>query len=69
MSKADKSDIDFSEKLLYFFTSDEYDLHFFTIANRGCLDNLGVYFFQNKIWNARYLSDITLRMYTRQKSK
>ena len=27
------------KKISYFFTSDEYDLYFFTAANRGCFDN------------------------------
>ena len=37
--------------LLYFFTSDEYDIHvcFFNEANRGCFDNLGLNFFPEKI--------------------
>ena len=43
------------------FTSDEYDLYFFTIANRGCFDNSGLNFFQKS-----FLSDITLRKYARQ---
>ena len=33
---------------LLFFTSDEYVLYFFTIANRGCFDNLGLNFFQKR---------------------
>ena len=35
ISKADKNHIVCSEKISYFFTSDEYDLYFFTVANRG----------------------------------
>ena len=49
-----------------FFTSDECDIYFFTIANRGCFDSLGLSFFPEKIWNASFLSDITLRTYGRQ---
>ena len=37
-----------SEKISYFFTSDEYDLYFFTGANRGCFDNVGLNFFQKR---------------------
>ena len=33
ISKADKSNIVCSEKISYFFTSDEFDLYFFTVAN------------------------------------
>ena len=44
ISKADKNDVVCSENILYFFTSDEYDLYFFTVANRGCFDNLGLKF-------------------------
>ena len=32
----------------FFFTSDEYDLYFFTVANRGYFDNLGLHFFLKK---------------------
>ena len=32
------------KKISYFFTSDEYDLYFFTVANRDCFDNLGLFF-------------------------
>ena len=56
ISKADKSHIVCREKISYFFTSDEYDLYFFTEANRGCFDYLWLNFFQN----ALFLSDITL---------
>ena len=28
------------KKISYFFTSDEYNLYFVTVANRGCFDNL-----------------------------
>ena len=48
MSKTDKSDIVYSEKVSYFFTSDEYDIYFFTVANRGCFDNFGLGFFLKK---------------------
>ena len=34
---------------------------FFTVANTGCFDNLGLNFFQK-----RFLSDIALRKYARQ---
>ena len=37
ISKADKSVIVYSEKLSYFFTSEEYDLYFFTATNRAIL--------------------------------
>ena len=37
-----------SETISYFFTGDEYDVYFFTVANRGCFDNLGLNFFQNR---------------------
>ena len=33
------------KKYRIFFTDDEYDLHFFTVANRGCL---GLNFFQER---------------------
>ena len=33
------------KKYRIFFTSDEYDFYFFTVANRGCFDNLGLKFF------------------------
>ena len=36
------------KKLSYCFTSDEYDLYFFTVANRGCFVNLGLNFFQKR---------------------
>ena len=36
------------KKYRIFFTSDEYDLYFFTVANRGCFDNLGLNFFQKR---------------------
>ena len=65
-SKAEKSHIVCSEKISYFFTSDEYDLYFFTVANRGCFDNLELNFFQKNSWNAPFLSDITLRMHACQ---
>ena len=54
------------KKYRIFFTSDEYDLYFFTVANRGCFDNLGLNFFPEKMWNALFLSDITLRKYARR---
>ena len=41
-SVKEKSDIVRSEKISYVFTSDEYDLNFFTAANRGCFDKLGI---------------------------
>ena len=48
-----------SEKISYFFTSDEYDLYFFTVANRGCFDNLGLNFFQKR--SGMHRSCLTLR--------
>ena len=30
------------------FTSDEYDIYFFTVANRGYFDNLGLNFFPKR---------------------
>ena len=42
--KADKSDIVYSEKISYCFTSDEYDISFFTAANRGYFDKIGFNF-------------------------
>ena len=51
------------KKISYFFTSDEYDIIFFTVANRGDFDNLGLHFFLKKDWKALFVSDITLRMY------
>ena len=36
------------KKISYFFTSDEYDLYVFTVANRGYFDNLGLHFFLKK---------------------
>ena len=41
--KEKKSVIVCGENISYFFTSDEY---FFTVANRSCLKNLGLHFFQ-----------------------
>ena len=41
------------------FTSDEYDLYFFTVANRGCFDNLGLNFFQKR--SGMHRSCLTLR--------
>ena len=32
----------------YRITSDEYDLYSFTVANRDCVDNLGLNFFQKR---------------------
>ena len=34
------------KNITYFFTSDEYDLYFFTVANRGYFDNYGLNFFK-----------------------
>ena len=65
MSKADKSVIAYSEKI-YFFTSEEYDIYFFTAANRGYFDKFRALFLPEKIWNASFMSGITLRMYARQ---
>ena len=36
------------KKISYLFTSDEYDFILFTIANRGCFDNLGFTFFPKR---------------------
>ena len=47
-SKADKSVIAYSEKISYFFTSEEYDIYFFTAANRGYFDNSGLNFFPKR---------------------
>ena len=33
------SDIVYSEKISYFFTKDEYDVYFFTVANGGCFNS------------------------------
>ena len=66
ISKTDKSHIVCSEKISYFFTSDEYDIYIFTVANRGCFDNVGLNFFQKRSWTAPFLSDITQRKYARQ---
>ena len=35
-------------RILYFFTSDEYDFYVFTVANRGCFDNFWLDFFQKR---------------------
>ena len=48
ISKADKRVIAYSEKISYFFTSEEYDLYFFTAANRGYFVNSGLYFFSKR---------------------
>ena len=47
------------DKILYFFTSDEYDLIFFTVVNRGCSDNLGHNFFPKR--SGMHRSCLTLR--------
>ena len=44
----DKSDMVYSEKYRICFTSDRYDLYFFTVANRGCFDNFGFNFFSKR---------------------
>ena len=36
------------KKYLIFFTSDEYDLYFFNVANKGCFDNSGLNFFPRR---------------------
>ena len=36
------------KKISYFFTSDGYDLYYFTVVNRSCLDNVGLNFFQKR---------------------
>ena len=41
------------------FTSDEYDLYFSTVANRGCFDNLGLNFVQKR--SGMHCSYLTLR--------
>ena len=35
-------------KYRIFFTSDEYDLYFFAVANSGYFDNLGLNFFKKR---------------------
>ena len=45
--------------LSYIFTSDEEDLYFFTVANRGCFDNVGLNFFLKRYGMHR--SWLTLR--------
>ena len=35
-------------KKYHFFTSGEYDVYFFTVANRSCFDNLGLNVFQKR---------------------
>ena len=47
------------KKYRFFFTSDENDLYFFTVANRGCFGNVGFIFFQKK--SGMYRSCLTLR--------
>ena len=47
------------KKKSYFFTSDDYDLYFFTVTNRGCFDNLGLNFFQKR--SRMHHSYLTLR--------
>ena len=66
MSKADKSGIVYSEKISYFSLVTNTIYTFFTVANRGYFDNLGLHFFLKKVWKALFLSDITLRMYARK---
>ena len=36
------------KKKYYFFTSDEYGLYFFTVANRSCFDHLELHFFPKR---------------------
>ena len=38
-----------AKKYRIFSLSDEYDLYFFTVANRGCFDNLGLNFLQKDL--------------------
>ena len=59
ISKADKIHIVCREKISFFFPSDEYDLYFFTVANTGYFDNLGLNFFQKRSGMHRYC--LTLR--------
>ena len=47
------------KKYRFFFTSDEYDLYFFTAANRDYFENLGLNFFQKRFGMHR--SCLTLR--------
>ena len=56
-----------SENISYFFTCDEYDLYFFTVANRSCFDNLELKFFQEKPGEHR--SCLTLCYEVRTSSK
>ena len=58
-SKADKSDIVYSENTSYIFHL--WLIRFVTAASRGCIDNLGLSF-----WHAQFSSNITLRTYARQ---
>ena len=44
MSKADKSGIVYSEKISYFFTSDEYDLYFFHCSRQRLFRQFGASF-------------------------
>ena len=55
------------EVISYFFTSDEYDLYFFTVANRGCFDNLGLNFFQER--SGMHHSCLTLHYEVRTSNK
>ena len=55
---------------MYFFTSDEYDLYFFTVANRGVSTILGFISVRNDLFpndlERNVLSDIMLRTYACQ---
>ena len=59
ISNSDKGDIVYSEKISYFFTSDEYEFYFFTVANRGCFDILKLTFFPKR--SGMHRSCLTLR--------
>ena len=47
------------KKISYFFTSDEYDSYFFTGANRGCFEKVGLNFFKKR--SGMHRSFLTLR--------
>ena len=63
MSKADKSGIVYSEKIFYFFTSDEYVLHSFHCSKQRLFRQFRASFLPEK---GLFVSDITLRMYARK---
>ena len=66
MFKADKSVIAYSEKISYFFTSEEYDLYFSLQQTEATSINTGLYFFPKRSGMHSFMSGITLRIYARQ---